>query len=72
MEYHILSTLSFDITFPTAHRFLERYIKFIGDDNQVFNYAMFLIELSLTDIRMLQYSASVLAASAICISYKLK
>lgn len=55
MEYHILSTLSFDVTFPTSNRFLERFMKLLGDDQQVTNYAQFLIELGLIDIRMLQY-----------------
>lgn len=32
MEFSILSVLSFDFTFPTAFRFLERYIKLLGDD----------------------------------------
>jgi cyclin B len=32
MEFSILSTLSFDLTFPTAHRFMERYSKLLGDD----------------------------------------
>jgi len=32
MEFLILSTLSFDITFPTSLRFLERYMKLIGED----------------------------------------
>lgn len=32
MEFHILSTLSFDCTFPTPYRFLERYLKVLGED----------------------------------------
>ncbi len=32
MEYQILNILSFDITFPTTHRFIERYMKLVGDD----------------------------------------
>ena len=35
MEYTILSTLSFDLTFPTALRFLERYHKLVGEDTGV-------------------------------------
>ena len=53
MEFHILNTLAFDINFPTSLRFLERYMKLIGEDENVMNYALFLIELSLVDIRML-------------------
>ena len=72
MEYLILNALSFDITFPTTNRFLERYMKLLGDDqNQcVTNYAYFLIDLTLLDIRMLYYPSSMVAASAICFAYK--
>lgn len=39
MEYNILATLSFDLTFPTPFRFLERFSKLLGDDIVVFQYA---------------------------------
>lgn len=32
MEYHILSILSFNITFPTAIKFLERFNQYLGND----------------------------------------
>ena len=32
MEFRILSVLQFDLTFPTALRFLERFTKVIGED----------------------------------------
>ena len=68
----ILSTLSFDITFPTMNRFLERFMKVLGDDQNscITNYAYFLIDLSLVDIRMLQYSTSFITAAAISLAYK--
>jgi hypothetical protein len=53
MEFHILNTLAFDITFPTSFRFLERYMKLLDVDANVLNYSQFLIELALVDIRML-------------------
>jgi cyclin B len=53
MEFSILNTLSFDITFPTAFRFLERYLKHINEEQTVMMYASFLVELALVDIRML-------------------
>jgi hypothetical protein len=53
MEFHILSILSFDITFPTSHRFIERYMKLLGEDPNVTSYAYFFLELALVDIRML-------------------
>lgn len=52
MEFSILSTLSFEVTFPTSNRFLERYMKLLGNDIDAMNFAQFLIELGLIDIRM--------------------
>ena len=71
MEFSILSTLSFDLTFPTTHRFLERYSRLLGCDSRVLNFAYFLSELALIDIRMLQYNSSVTAASALTLAYKI-
>eukprot|EP00347_Sterkiella_histriomuscorum_P001516 403371732 len=71
MEFSILNTLSFELTFPTSNRFLERFMKLLGDDQDVMNFAQFLIELGLIDIRMIQYSQSIIAASAICLAYKI-
>lgn len=72
MEFMILSSLSFDITFPTMNRFLERYMKLLGDEDNscVTNLAYFMIDLSLIDIRMTAYPASCITASAICYAYK--
>jgi hypothetical protein len=72
MEFLILSTLSFDMTFPTCNRFLEKYMKLLENDAQVMQYAQFLIDLALVDMRMLQYTPSVLTASAITLAYKTK
>ena len=72
MEFHILNTLNFDLNLPTPLRFLERYIKFFNDDATLMHYAQFLIELSLVDIRMNQYTPSFLAAAAISLAYKCK
>lgn len=70
MEFQILSTLSFDITFPTPHRFLERYMRMLGEDTTVTIFAYYLVELALVDIRLLQYSSYQLAAAAICLAYR--
>jgi cyclin B len=56
MEFQILSALSFDITLPTPLRFLEQFIKSVSQDVALLHYSQFLIELALTDIRMIQYS----------------
>jgi cyclin B len=67
MEFLILNTLSFDVTFPTSHRFLERYTKLLRDEcsSSAVHYAYFLMDLALLDVKMLQYSSSLLAASAL-------
>jgi hypothetical protein len=39
MEFSILNTLGFDLTFPTPLRFLERYMKQLGDDPNVTTFA---------------------------------
>lgn len=69
MEFLILSALQFDLTFPTALRFFERYLKnlAVGDNDQdLSNLSQFLIELALIDVRMLQYPSSIIAAAALC------
>lgn len=38
-EYNILTKLKFDITVPTAYRFLERYAKVMQADHVVFYLA---------------------------------
>lgn len=71
MEFQILSTLSFDIAFPTTHRFIERYMKLLGGDLTVQTFAYYFTELALVDIRLLQYPSSHLAAAAISLAYKI-
>lgn len=71
MEFLILSALQFDLTFPTAMRFLERYMRVLGEDSGVLTLAQFLMELALIDVRMLQYQSSVVAAAALCQAYKI-
>jgi hypothetical protein len=70
MEYLILSALSFDITFPTSLRFLERYTRMLGEDSNVIVLAQFMMELALIDVRMIQYPCSIIAAAALCQAYK--
>lgn len=70
MEFLILSALQFDLTFPTSLRFLERYMRMLGEDSDVIAYSQFLMELALIDVRMLVYPSSVLAAAALSQAYK--
>lgn len=71
MEFLILSSLSFDLSFPTSFRFLERYMRMLGEDPSVMMISLFLMELSLVEVRMIQYPSSILAAAALCQSYKM-
>lgn len=68
MEFNILSTLSFDLTFPTPLRFLEKICKTAKTDEQILQFASFLIELSLVDIRMLRFKPSIIAGSALILA----
>ena len=73
MEKEILLTLQFDLTCPSAYRFLERFRKLssvVGGDDKVFFFAQYLQEISLLDASLLKYKASELAAAALILSAK--
>ena len=65
MEHAILSTLNFSMIMCTPYRFLERFFKVASDSQRVWNLARYLIELPLIEHRMLKYTPSILAASAV-------
>ena len=65
MEQAILTVLEFNITSPSAYRFLERYNKVVSGDIIQFNLSRYLIELPLIEYRMLKYTPSNIAASAV-------
>jgi cyclin B len=71
MEFLILSSLSFELSFPTSFRFLERYMRILGEDPSVMMMSLFFMELSLVDVRMIEYPNSIIAAAALCQSYKM-
>jgi cyclin B len=78
MESKILTALDFDILSTSPLRFLERYHFISGNSNSLLNdmnlksfyLAQYLIELSLLEYKMLVYSASLKAASALYVSRK--
>ena len=72
MEYNILNVLSFDLTFPTTFRFLEKIGKRINADDKIIQFATFLIELALVDMRMLRFNPSLVAASALMLAQQHK
>lgn len=71
MEQMILATLDFNVTSPSAFRFLERFSKIANVDVTHFNLAHYLIELPLIEYRMLKYCPSNLAASALLLAQKI-
>ena len=72
MEGQILSSLNFNLTTPSAYRFLERYTKVAGLDEKSFQLARYLLELAFIEYKMLKYVPSNLACSAIYLVNKIQ
>ncbi len=72
METKILSSLSFNFTPPTALRFLERYRKLsnTASDDQIFFFALYIVEISLLDSSLLKHKPSEIAAAALILAAK--
>ena len=72
MEKDMLLTMQFDVTAPSAYRFLERYRKLtsIVNDSRIFFLAQYLQEIALLDASLLQYNPSEIAAAALILSCK--
>ena len=71
MERDILLTLQFDLTSPSAYRFLQRYRKLssiVANEDKVFFFAQYLQEISLLDASLLKYNPSELAAACLILS----
>ena len=70
MENRVLRTLDFNLTAPSAFRFLQRYARICECDEHSFNLARYLIELGLVEYKLLKYKPSNIAASAIYLTQK--
>ena len=70
MESKMLGSLNFDITFPTQWSFLQIFRKKLDLDQKTFNFAWFLMELSLINYKMLKFKMSQIAASSIFIAIR--
>ena len=71
MEQDMLQTLQFEVTTPSAYRFLERYRKLssvVGNDDKVFFLAQYIQEIALLDASLLKYTPSELAAASLILS----
>lgn len=71
MEVSMLNTLDFKVCRPTAVQFLDRYTTVNGCAEAHRDLAQYLLELTLTDYKMVKYSPSHLAAASILLSNKL-
>ena len=59
MELEILKTLQFDLTSPSAYRFLERFRRLsslVSGDDKIFFFAQYLQEIALLDASLLKYN----------------
>jgi len=72
MERDMLLTLQFDITTPSAYRFLERFRKLCSaaSDPKVFFLAQYIQEIALLDASLLAYNPSQIAAAALILAVK--
>lgn len=71
MEHTMLLTLSFNTNVPSSYRFLERLVKLSKSDDLVFNYAHYIIELTLSEHRFYKYSPSMLASGSLYLAKKM-
>ena len=70
MEEKILKALEYQITIPSAHAFLVRYLKAAHADKKIVQLACFVLDGTLQSYGLLHYLPSQLAAGAILIARK--
>jgi len=68
MEKDVLDCLDFELSLPTAHAFLTRFLRCGPSGKQERALAQYISELSLMDLNMVKYKSSVIAAGALCLT----
>ncbi|KAL3922531.1 MAG: hypothetical protein SGILL_002154 [Bacillariaceae sp.] len=68
MEETILKTLQYDITIPSAHAFLVRYLKAAHADKKIVQLSCYILDGTLQSYTLLHYMPSQLAAAAVFIA----
>ena len=68
MEEKVLKTLEYNITIPSAHVFLVRYLKAGHADKKIVQLSCFLLDGTLQSYGLLHYLPSQLAAAAVLIA----
>lgn len=71
MEERVLKTLKYQITIPSAHAFLVRYLKAGHADKKIVQLSCYLMDGTLQSYELLQYLPSQLAAAAVFISRRM-
>jgi cyclin B len=70
MEEKILKTLEYQITIPSAHAFLVRYLKAAHADRRIVQLSCYILDGTLQSYNLLHYLPSQLAAAAVLIARK--
>lgn len=72
MERDMLSALEFNLTTPSAYRFLERFRRLSTTtvDDQTFFFAQYIQEIALLDASLLKYRPSELAGASLILAAK--
>jgi cyclin B len=68
MEERILKTIEYNITIPSAHVFLVRYLKAGHADKKIVQLSCYLLDGTLQSYELLHYLPSQLAAAAVYIA----
>ena len=69
-EHRLLTTLNFEVTFPTAFRFVERLRKLVNADEYIFALAQYLCEFCVLVPELAVRPASLFGAAALYLAYK--
>jgi len=71
MEHEILETLDFNLSFPTPLLFLRRFSKAAGSEYRIHSLCKYFIEVSMVDVKMLNFYPSQIAAASVYISRRM-
>jgi cyclin B len=72
MEADIIEALDFNLIMGTSYRFFEPFAKISGMDNKNFYLAQYVLELSLLDVRFLEYKPSLIGSAVIYLINKIR
>jgi len=71
LECVVLSALDFDIVVPTPVHFFDRLVRASGGDSVHTSLVQYLLELAITDIKLIRHAPSRMVSAAILLSNEL-